>query len=155
MAQLPAPVLRPTRIAPLFDDLKRLFAIEWADRVQLVVSPPDDALAALIDGDQITQALWALLRNAAEAALDHSPGPQVELRSRVAGHALMIEVRDNGAGIAAEHRDAIFRAFFTTKPSGSGIGLYIARQIARAHGGDLSLVEEAQTAFALGIARAI
>lgn len=63
----------------------------------------------------------------------------------------MIEVADNGPGILPEVRERIFVPFFTTKPTGSGIGLSLSRQIMRLHGGTLSVrsAPGAETVFAL------
>jgi signal transduction histidine kinase len=53
------------------------------------------------------------------------------------GHEVLVAVRDSGPGIDTETRDRVFEAFYTTKPSGLGLGLSICRSIVHAHGGRL------------------
>jgi signal transduction histidine kinase len=87
------------------------------------------------------QVLVNLVVNAADALRDR-PGARVCLRTRrLDGHAL-IEVQDNGPGVPADLRDRIFEPFFSTKgEGGNGLGLWISAEIARLHGGDLTLTE--------------
>jgi two-component system sensor histidine kinase HydH len=89
------------------------------------------------DPDLLTQALLGLLTNAAEAL--EAPGT-VEIRSRDDGDTLVVEVADDGPGVAADDRDRVFEPFFTTKTRGTGLGLAMAARIVRAHGGELRLV---------------
>jgi signal transduction histidine kinase len=130
----------------LVDDLARLFAVRWPD-VTLTAETPQE-LAWSLDRDQVSQALWALLQNAAEAvSTDRADCGQVRLVVHALGSELTIEVRDNGGGVPPTVADRIFRPFHTTKPDGTGIGLSLAKQIAHAHGGALTLCPEAQTTF--------
>lgn len=113
----------------------------------LAVNVPDD-LSWQLDRDQVSQAIWALLQNAAEAACaDPARAAQVSLSARVAEAGLEIEVGDNGDGIPPDSIDRIFRPFHTTKPDGSGIGLSLTRQIAHAHGGSLTFEPKPTTIF--------
>ncbi|MFO1496870.1 MAG: ATP-binding protein [Verrucomicrobiota bacterium] len=66
--------------------------------------------------------------------VDRSPGD-----ARLAEDTLVIEVQDNGPGIPPEKLAAVFEPYFTTKEEGSGLGLWIAQQIAVAHGGALEV----------------
>jgi nitrogen fixation/metabolism regulation signal transduction histidine kinase len=129
LARLPAPRLGSVRVS------------EWIHRVaqlerRLGVSIEDGPeLTILADGDQLDQLLINLLRNAVDAALETGGG--VELGWARNGSHLLLWIHDEGPGISNPAN--LFVPFFTTKPGGSGIGLVLSRQIAEAHGGDLTV----------------
>tara|TARA_R110001592_G_scaffold1277_4_gene7517 strand:- start:1433 stop:2800 length:1368 start_codon:yes stop_codon:yes gene_type:complete len=87
-----------------------------------------------IDQAQIEQVIINLIKNAVEAA---ASGSLVEVQWLAHGSALVVRVIDNGSGI--QNIENIFTPFYTTKASGSGIGLVLCQQIVEAHDGDLSL----------------
>lgn len=101
--------------------------------VQFQIETPGSPMTKM-DSGQVQQALLNLIMNAVDAA---PAGSTVRLRSRVFDHRLAITVENQGLPIASDEVARIFEPFFTTKPQGSGLGLPIARNIARAHGGDL------------------
>lgn len=147
LARLPAPVRQQMSARELGEDMARLFATRWPGiSLQLEVR---DALPLHADPDQLNAALWALLQNAAEA-VDDRAGGAVSLRIDMGAGETLVRVADNGPGIDAADRDAIFRPFFTTKPQGTGVGLALARQIFLAHGGDLRLDPSGEGAAFLG-----
>ena len=129
LARLPPPREAPCDLAEL---LRRVAALET--RVSVVVEP-GDPVELLADPDQLEQLLINLVRNAAEAM-----GPDrgtVTMRWIRRDRRLEIQVDDEGPGIT--NPGNLFVPFFSTKPSGSGIGLVLCRQIAEAHGGTLTL----------------
>lgn len=150
LARLPEPSTRPVAPAQLVEDLTRLFASRWP-AVTLSVDVAPDMIGETLwpmDRDQINQALWALIQNAAEAAtVDRGVDACVGLSVRRIETGLALEVRDNGNGIPQGSETAIFRPFHTTKPEGTGIGLSLARQIAHAHGGTLTIERAEWTTF--------
>jgi signal transduction histidine kinase len=96
-----------------------------------------------IDGDPaaLRQALWNLIRNAWEAMADGGP-MWLELQIEVAEggrRSAEISVEDGGQGVAEAIAQDIFAPFFTSKPSGTGMGLAVVQQIARHHRGQVLL----------------
>ena len=89
----------------------------------------------------IGQVLIYLLKNAMEA-LYQTENSKIELIGRIFDNSVIIEVVDNGPGIIPEAINRIFVPFFTTKKTGSGIGLALSRQIMQMHNGSLSVESE-------------
>ena len=96
--------------------------------------------SAKLDPRLISQVLINLLKNAKEA-LEGIENGKVTLALTFHEQGFSINVSDNGPGIPAELREDIFVPFFTTKKQGTGIGLSLSRQIIKAHGGDLILMD--------------
>jgi len=131
LAQLPPPQLRQVSLGPL---LERVVLLEQRLRVQLDPGPP---IVLQADPDQLEQMLINLLANAVDASLANGSQP-VRVSWRIADSSVFVVVEDRGLGIA--NAENLFVPFYTTKPTGSGVGLALAQQIARAHGGEISLV---------------
>lgn len=147
LAKLPAPNKQPCEIAAL---LRRIALLETREKVSLIEGPE---LTANVDAAQIEQVVINLVKNAVEASGETGnsahPHPTEGVRlgwQKVPG-ALEIFVEDEGPGLANSQN--LFVPFFTTKPSGSGIGLVLSRQIAENHGGSLSLENRADRTGAL------
>jgi signal transduction histidine kinase len=92
-------------------------------------------LTANVDAAQIEQVLINLFKNAVDAAIETHGGARVSWQRQ--GSSFEVRIEDDGHGLA--NTANLFVPFFTTKPSGSGIGLLLCRQIAENHGGSLSL----------------
>jgi C4-dicarboxylate-specific signal transduction histidine kinase len=100
-----------------------------AEGVGLQVQAVGAHMTVRSDPQQIEQVLINLVKNAAEALAERDDG-HVLLRGARDDHGkVLIQVIDNGPGIDAAHLDDIFLPFFTTKRSGSGVGLSVSRQI--------------------------
>ena len=109
-------------------------------RVNLEFDPPADPITIPIDPAQIEDAVLNLIINAIEA-VDGDGEVKVRVgrsqndRAEEFGDEAIVEVLDNGRGIAEEDLTRIFNPFFTRRPGGTGLGLPAVRRIARAHGG--------------------
>ena len=108
-------------------------------RASLVVENQAAAAALEVDPLLITQGLSNLLINAAQVS---PPGGRVTLTVQPTSHLgrpyVAFVVRDEGRGIAAEHREQLFHPFFTTKPHGHGLGLAVTQNIIMEHGGQIT-----------------
>jgi nitrogen fixation/metabolism regulation signal transduction histidine kinase len=133
LARLPPPNKREIEIGEL---VRRVARLEQRVEVVLAAAAP---LPVRADPDQLEQALINLTKNAADATLPLHGGVRVRWQ-RDDGTA-RIEIEDDGPGIGSTEN--LFIPFYTTKPGGSGIGLVLARQIAEAHGGMLTLENRA------------
>ncbi len=95
--------------------------------------PPDAPLTA--DPEKLLRALVNLVKNAAEAA----PGGEVTLTVNTQEDGVVFRVMDNGPGLDENTLEEVMQPFVSHKPGNAGLGLFIARLVAREHGGDLSL----------------
>ena len=97
----------------------------------------------MIDRSQIEQVLINLLKNAGEACCEQvAPQVIVETTYQAEKRLFSLAVSDNGSGILPDVLDKIFIPFFTTKPTGSGIGLSLCKQIMTLHGGSIRVNSE-------------
>ncbi|HEX4645424.1 MAG TPA: ATP-binding protein, partial [Verrucomicrobiae bacterium] len=91
----------------------------------------------VIEADEqlLRQALFNLVLNATQAVHEHG---EIRIRAaRVNGAGAVIEISDNGPGVAPEHRAEIFKPYFTTHQKGTGLGLAVVQQIVLAHGWEI------------------
>ncbi len=118
--------------------------IEWNEIAQGLSTLPYLCIARpgvrfTTDPDLLKQALWNILRNAIDAAASAS-SPSVSLDVVPDGsETLRITISDNGPGIPSHMREKVLEPFFTTKASGTGLGLPIAQQLIRSIGGTLEI----------------
>ena len=138
---------RPLRLHAAEVDIGQL-ARETVERLQeagatagVEIRYRDSAAATVIaDEGKVRQIATNLLTNAVEAARDpHASAPIVEIGWCTHEGRTWLEIDDHGPGIAAETMARVFEPFFTTRTNGHGLGLAIARTLARAHGGDVHL----------------
>jgi two-component system sensor histidine kinase PilS (NtrC family) len=131
-----SPHPRPIALDDWLGDLVKSFLEAHqlpARQLQIDVDPPGTTVQA--DPTQMTQIITTLLNN----AVDHFQGPRDQLRLRIAAGITAqsggpyIEVIDNGPGIPTEVAAKIFEPFFTTRNDGTGLGLYIAKELSEAN----------------------
>jgi signal transduction histidine kinase len=131
---------------PLIEEIVESTAIQASARIVLFNDVPAD-LVIDADRDQLFRILMNLTRNAVEA-LEQSFGeaPAGEGAVRISAHrdeaSAVIAVKDNGPGIPRKAREHLFEAFQgSARPGGTGLGLVIASELARSHGGEIKLID--------------
>jgi nitrogen fixation/metabolism regulation signal transduction histidine kinase len=140
LTAIPKPRPVQFNVRSLLEEICMLHKKELYERdIQLTISVYPEDLTILADKSLIEQVLINLLKNAIQAFEDHT-GKIIEMKAFVNEKSRpVITVKDNGTGIDPEALEKIFIPFFTTKKSGSGIGLSLSRQIMRRHEGTLSV----------------
>ena len=131
---------QPGDLNQLLQSLVDFMAPEMAGRgIALRYFPEHAAVVAPIDRDQLRAALLNLLRNAQDACRE---GDQVLVSVRLEEREVAVRVTDTGPGMSPEVRQRAFQPYFSTKQSGSGLGLPTARRIVEEHGGRIELTSE-------------
>lgn len=151
LTRLPQPDKKPISLGELFESIITLINYEPKNKqvkIEREVVPAD--LEIVADKKQVTQVLINLLKNALEA-LSNTENGTIILKGEINENGrAQISVTDNGPGISEDLMDKIFVPFFTTKESGSGVGLSLSRQIMQLHGGSLKVDSKPQnTSFTI------
>lgn len=129
---------KPVNLHRMIAELLEILAPKLSEfGVRPVDELPPDLPTVEADPALLRHALLNLVLNACEA------GGGVTLRAERRDGEVAIHVVDSGSGIAPEHRDRVFEAYFSTKPSGTGLGLPTAKRIVEQHGGRLTFETEA------------
>ncbi|SCY88505.1 ATP-binding protein [Desulfoluna spongiiphila] len=147
--------LSPKRVDldPFVDNCVKLVSMRARERGITIATVFDDAPeTAFFDPDKISQVLLNLFLNAIEAT---EPGGSIDLNVNrpVGSSTLVLTVTDTGCGISDENLAHIFDPYFTTKASGTGLGLAVSHNIVEAHGGEIRIksIEGEGTAITLVI----
>ena len=133
------PALQPVPLRPLLEEAlsaarKQMGAA--ADQVRARLQVSGDATTVRADERLLRQALVNLFLNAYQAM---PRGGQLEVQAALANGAAEIIINDTGPGIPAEIADRVFLPFFTTKATGTGLGLAVVKRIVEGHGGAIRL----------------
>jgi two-component system, NtrC family, nitrogen regulation sensor histidine kinase NtrY len=152
LTRIPKPNFRIFPVSELFKNIYLLMEEELsASKINFITKIEPENLMVSADDQLIEQVVINLIRNSIHA-LENRNNPTIELKAfyNKRGRVTM-QVTDNGTGILPEVLDKIFIPFFTTKQSGSGIGLSLSRQILRLHNGTISAysVPEKETVFTM------
>jgi len=139
---LPKPNLATVRLRDLIEHVAQLMKTELKKtNINFHSECSSEYITVQADLEMIEQVLINLLKNAIEA-LAETENPTLELIGRVDENVIKIEVIDNGSGIIKEALEHIFVPFYTTKRTGSGIGLSLSRQIMQMHNGSITVESE-------------
>jgi len=131
------PQLHPESLNTIVEEAVRFFTPEIQDRDIVVEQELRSDLPLLqLDRDQMKQAFYNVIKNSLEAMKRHGT---LRIRTDVDDTHVIVSFVDTGSGMSAGNLSRVFEPYFTTKPSGSGLGLLIVRRIVREHGGELSI----------------
>lgn len=131
------PVLHPENVNSIVDEALRFFGPEIADRDIVVEAELRPDLPMLeLDRDQMKQAFYNVIKNSFEAMKRRGI---LRIRTDLDATHVNISFTDTGGGMSAESLSRVFEPYFTTKNTGSGLGLLIVRRIVREHGGEMAI----------------
>lgn len=135
--QLDFEMIDPLEILDSIVESTRSFAEKKS--IQLDVSCDEDIPFIQGDASKLREAILNLLMNACEAV---EVGGWIQLEMKMQNGNIQLTIEDNGCGIPKEKLDSIFDLFFTTKKSGTGIGLFITSEVIMAHHGTITVDSE-------------
>ena len=131
------PQLRPESLNTIIEEAVRFFTPEIQDRDMTVKQELRSDLPLLqLDRDQMKQAFYNVIKNSLEAMKRHGT---LHIRTDMDDTNVIVSFVDTGSGMSAGNLSRVFEPYFTTKSSGTGLGLLIVRRIVREHGGELSI----------------
>ena len=138
LTRISTPVLAPVCTGELLSDIQKL-----CSTMPVTFDIEDEDREVMMDRAQMEQVLINLIKNASEACAEQ-PHPQIKIKSYYEKEQRLwiLQVTDNGCGILPDVVDKIFVPFFTTKSSGSGIGLSLCKQVVNLHGGRIEVKSE-------------
>lgn len=138
LTKLPQPEFQAVKVTKMIERVQSLFKPDLEHRnIRMHLFSPDN-LEIQADPDLIDQILINLVKNAMEA-LQGQPDGLIRITAANDDNGVTLQIRDNGPGISDEILENIFVPFYTTKESGSGIGLSLSRQIMRLHRGNITV----------------
>jgi signal transduction histidine kinase len=138
--KITTPNFRKLYVRDLFENLHQLMQPTLLQKnIELEVILKDPELTVQADPNLVEQVLINLLVNAMEAVKDKENARIVLSAYASAGNRVMLKIADNGSGMSSEIMDKIFIPFFSTKRSGSGIGLSLCKQIMLLHKGNIQV----------------
>ena len=129
--------VEPNRIDVILEECARLVRKDAETRgIRLITELRAGDTTVMVDGKQLTRAVLNVLLNAMDVC---SRGDRVRLFSRATDQSCEIEIRDDGPGMPPEVAERAFEPYFTTKDTGTGLGLSLTRGIVEEHGGVITL----------------
>ncbi|HEY7001458.1 MAG TPA: ATP-binding protein [Candidatus Udaeobacter sp.] len=131
------PRLNQENVNTVVEEAVRFFTPEIQDRDMVVEQELRADLPLLqLDHEQMKQAFYNVIKNSIESMSRHGI---LRIRTNRDDTHVTVSFTDTGGGMSAESLSRVFEPYFTTKPSGTGLGLLIVRRIVREHGGELSI----------------
>lgn len=135
---IPKPVFEETTSKDLIAQVLNLVQPQLREKQITLKTDFKEDFELMADTEQIAMVLINIIKNAVES-VESRLNPQIRIRTFEIDEQKIIEIADNGSGIEPEALEKIFIPFYTTKKTGSGIGLSLSRQIMQMHGGNLKV----------------
>ncbi len=135
---IPKPKFEETNSKDLIAQVLNLVQPQLKEKQVVLKTDFKEDFELLADTEQIEMVLINIIKNAVES-VENRLNPQIRIRTFEVDEQKIIEIADNGSGIEPEALEKIFIPFYTTKKTGSGIGLSLSRQIMQMHGGNLKV----------------
>lgn len=126
-------------VAQLFEAAESI-ALKTIVKKQVTVEKDLPELSVTADFELLKQSIANIMINAAQAAPEHG---NIRIGAETAIHSLRLKIKDNGPGIPADAADKIFKPFFTTKNTGTGLGLAMVQRVVEAHAGNIFFESDA------------
>jgi nitrogen fixation/metabolism regulation signal transduction histidine kinase len=141
-AQMPLPTESEVELIDLIENVRSVF--EETAEGRIIFEYPENSVAINADKDQLIRVFNNLIKNALQSKTDLRPlSIHITLTSNDAG--VEVNITDTGSGIPAEEQKMLFVPHFTTKSSGSGLGLAMVKQIIENHKGHISFESDKRT----------
>jgi len=138
LAKIPQPKFQTVDLNDLVQRVLTLFASDIEMKQINLQSTVDSTIRVEADASLIEQVLINLIKNAIEV-VESADNRKISIEAELRDESTVLTITDNGPGIPEEVLENIFVPFYTTKSSGSGIGLSLSRQIMKAHNGNISV----------------
>jgi nitrogen fixation/metabolism regulation signal transduction histidine kinase len=135
---IPKPKFEETTSKDLIAQVLNLVQPQLKEKQVVLKTDFKEDFELMADTEQIAMVLINIIKNAVES-VETRLNPQIKIRTFERDEQKIIEIADNGSGIEPEALEKIFIPFYTTKKTGSGIGLSLSRQIMQMHGGNLKV----------------
>ena len=135
-----SPQRKPTQLHDLIEDTLRTLEPELtARKIKVILELADDLPPLAVDSQQITQALFNVIKNAYQSLEEEGT---LTIRTSANDFEVRIEVSDTGSGISPEMLGTMFEPYHSDREGGTGLGLLIVRRIIREHGGEIEVESE-------------
>jgi signal transduction histidine kinase len=143
LTRIPEPNFQVIKVNELFSRVVQLMERDLGEKkIIFIQSIEPEELTVTADSELIEQVLINLFKNAIDAVYKKKKGKIILTAEKDQRGRVIISLSDNGPGIEPEAREKIFVPFFTTKKTGSGIGLSLSRQIMRQHRGGITVTSD-------------
>jgi signal transduction histidine kinase len=134
------PVLAPVDLNQILRDVRKLLSHGLlSSQIRLVGELAEDLPITMGDANQLKQAFLNIIQNAIQSMPD---GGTITVSTAQRGQNIVVRIDDTGPGIPNDVMDKLFMPFFTTRKTGSGLGLAVTKRIVENHGGEIEVMSE-------------